>query len=143
MNGNCSCPTNAPGADAPKSSTPMFAPWNPVYFIQPKVEPASTDTRAVTEGGSTESLHRIRPAASIRLQEICKNCLSCMHTPGSFSTEVLMTYLYSCGCSSNSSQQGIDTTRTFFPSSDNTLPAFTASSSSLPVPGRACVYEAC
>lgn len=34
---------------------PMLAPLAPVYFIQPKVEPASTDTLA-TPGVSTESL---------------------------------------------------------------------------------------
>ncbi len=50
----------------------------PMYLAQPNEVPASTDTRAATEGGSTESL-------------------------------------YSWLCSSNSSQQGRDTTRTFLP----------------------------
>ena len=37
------------------SRMPMIAPVGPAYFSQPKAAPISTQTRAVTLGGSTES----------------------------------------------------------------------------------------
>src|SRR6185369_16830040 len=44
-----------PGADAPKWSMPIAMPWEPMYRSQPHVEPASTDTRALIDAGSTDS----------------------------------------------------------------------------------------
>ena len=43
------------GADAPNDRIPMLCPVSPTYFAQPNVEACSTDTRAVTAGGSTLS----------------------------------------------------------------------------------------
>ena len=41
------------GAEAPKVFMPMLCPSMPTYRAQPNVEACSTDTRAVTAGGST------------------------------------------------------------------------------------------
>src|SRR5437588_7381892 len=43
------------GAEAPKDRMPMLCPVTPTYLAQPKIEACSTDTRAVTSGGSTRS----------------------------------------------------------------------------------------
>ena len=51
---NLACSTFS-GADAPNVLIPMIAPVGPTQRSQPNVEPFSTDTRAVTDGGSTSS----------------------------------------------------------------------------------------
>src|SRR4028119_11068 len=89
----------APGAEAPKVSMLIETPSLPVYLLQPKLVPASTESRLVTALGNTDSR-------------------------------------YSASCASNSSQQGIETTRTFLPSPRNCSAALTQSWVSLPVPIR-------
>src|SRR5690606_38212127 len=42
-------------AEAPKGSMPIERPRSPTMARQPSTEPASTETRAVTDAGSTES----------------------------------------------------------------------------------------
>ena len=52
---NLACSTFS-GADAPKVLYPDDRPgWGRTQRSQPNVEPFSTDTRAVTDGGSTSS----------------------------------------------------------------------------------------
>src|SRR6185503_5009557 len=67
------------GADAPKSRRATIRPSMPTYRRQPRLVPASTATRARTDGGRTDAR-------------------------------------YSSVCRSNSSQQGMLTTRDFIPS---------------------------
>src|SRR6516164_6784082 len=43
------------GAEAPKVFMPMVWPLAPTYSLHPSVEACSTDTRAVTDAGSTSS----------------------------------------------------------------------------------------
>src|SRR4051812_28119610 len=43
------------GAEAPKVSMQRLYPSEPVYLLQPKSDATSTDTRAFTFGGSTDS----------------------------------------------------------------------------------------
>src|SRR5208282_167903 len=43
------------GAEAPKESIQMWWPSEPVYLLQPKSDACSTDTRAFTLGGRTDS----------------------------------------------------------------------------------------
>src|ERR1035438_10352610 len=45
------------GAEAPNRCIPTFRPFSPTYRSQPKVAAISTETRAVTEAGSTLSLY--------------------------------------------------------------------------------------
>ena len=54
VNPNLACSTFS-GADAPKVRIPMIAPVGPTQRSQPNVEPFSTDTLAVIDGGSTSS----------------------------------------------------------------------------------------
>src|SRR5208283_3042267 len=65
--------TSEPGADAPKRSTQIVAPSSPTHWDQPREEPASIASRALTSRGSIWSR-------------------------------------YSCGCSKNSSQHGMEMT---------------------------------
>lgn len=47
--------TCAPGAEKPKRLMPTASPWQPRYFHQRSVTPASTETLFAQEGGSTLS----------------------------------------------------------------------------------------
>src|SRR5262249_8942328 len=56
VNPNFFC-SSLSGAEAPKVFMPMISPAFPTNCRQPKTEACSTATRAVTDGGNTESLY--------------------------------------------------------------------------------------
>lgn len=142
------------GADWPNWFTPREMPLNPTYFNQPNVEAASTDTRASTSGGRTEScktqlcltIHvyiiqvlkcnmQTKRSYGLPRQEgpLCDRCMSTRRLVQAARLHNIVT-LYCWSCSSNSSQETMETTRHFLPSFSTSLAASTASPSSVPVP---------
>src|SRR6185369_5338188 len=96
----------SPGADAPNRSKQITSPCGPTYRSHPCRTPASTASRAVTDGNKTSSR-------------------------------------YSCDCSSNNSQHGMDTTRAATPSSCSFCHASRTSETSDPVASKiTCGFSA-
>lgn len=135
------------GADWPNWFTPREMPLNPTYFNQPKVDAASTETRASTSGGRTESCKTQQLQHSMSTTSKYQSCrqmnsrpckhrrstVNCpCHKEGNCAAPMIVT-LYCWSCSSNSSQETMETTRHFLPSFSSSLAASTANPSSVPV----------